>query len=348
MSALAAVAIVAFADSPSDASYAPVAGCAAASANDYSCYRARLQRVVRASGARSAFTELKSVARGSDPVKSNCHQLTHDIGRAAAERYGDVPRTYAHGDALCSSGYYHGAMQVLAAKMGARRFLAEINSVCVAPNGDHGRPFPHFECSHGLGHGLMGLLGNELFRSLAACDALKDSWKRGNCHGGVFMENTLVARANPKRRSRYLDPRRPLYPCTAVAARYRRQCFLEQTQYALEVSHNDVPGLFGLCAEVRDSSREACYEGVGAGTGALSIRQNITDEGRWTSVSGLCALARSHEAHSSCVVGAVKGFVLHYQSRGPPRAFCDSLERTYLRRPCVEAADRAGALEHGR
>ena len=74
-----------------------VAECSGALSTDYACHQERYQALVRDSDVKAAFAELKAEYEKNDFVRSNCHQLTHVIGRAAAERYGDIPSAYGRG-----------------------------------------------------------------------------------------------------------------------------------------------------------------------------------------------------------------------------------------------------------
>lgn len=84
------------------------ADCSGTLATDFACHQARYRDLVLDSGVEAAFVELKDEHTKTDFVKSNCHPLVHVIGRAAAERYGDLARTYVRGDHFCFAGYYHG------------------------------------------------------------------------------------------------------------------------------------------------------------------------------------------------------------------------------------------------
>src|SRR3954454_7161743 len=109
----------------------PAAKCSGASANDYACYQKRYQNLVRDSGVEAAFADLKDEFTKEEFVKSNCHQLTHVIGRTAADLYGgDIATTYSRGDNFCASGYYHGAMETIVAKLGPDKILSEADNIC--------------------------------------------------------------------------------------------------------------------------------------------------------------------------------------------------------------------------
>ena len=63
------------------------ADCSGALSTDFACHRERYRDLVHDSGVEAAFAELKSEYEKNDFVKTTCHQLSHVMGRAAAERY---------------------------------------------------------------------------------------------------------------------------------------------------------------------------------------------------------------------------------------------------------------------
>ena len=65
-----------------------------------------------------------------------------------------------------------------------------------------------------------------------------------------------------------LRPQEPLYPCTAVARRYKAQCYERQSTYALFVSDGDFGKVFGLCAHTERGFRDACRRGLGGDVAA--------------------------------------------------------------------------------
>jgi hypothetical protein len=314
------------------------ADCAGASASDFACYQQRYQGLVRNSGVEAAFDELKHEYGKNGFVRSNCHQLSHVIGRAAAERYGDVRTSYDRGDSFCGSGYYHGVMQALVARIGANRILEEADALCSEELGERQKySLYHRDCAHGLGHGFMNVLENELFDSLQVCDSLTDGWEREHCYTGVFREN-VQAKDDPSHPSKYLKADQPLYPCTAVETRYKKSCFRRQPMYALWAQGNTFSKVFDLCAQVEDDFRPACYHGLGRSAFFQSIEQQVTDVAQADSTRILCMLGEGYEATSNCIAGAVRTFI--YYNRGDARdeAFCGSFDAD-LRAVCRRAAE---------
>ena len=76
-------------------------GCSGDPSTDFVCLQKRYQDLVRGPGVGTVFAELKNELPRNELAKSNCHELTHIIGHAVAELYGDIPSTYSLGDSFC-------------------------------------------------------------------------------------------------------------------------------------------------------------------------------------------------------------------------------------------------------
>lgn len=305
--------------------------CSGSLANDYACYQERYQALVQGPGVDAAFAELKDEYDKDQFVKSQCHQLTHVIGRAAADIYGDIPSTYDQGDNFCWSGYYHGAMETVVANIGVDNIQEEADSIC-AELGDHQKySFYHYNCVHGLGHGFMVIRQNELFDSLDTCDALTDEWERQSCYSGAFMEN-VIAKNNPDHPSKYLKADQPMYPCTDVETRYKTECYKMQSSHALETLNYNFAKVFDLCAAVEDDYRSTCYQSLGRDASGNSS----SDVAR---TRATCMLGEDYEARSNCVVGAVKDFISYYHGDEQAKALCESFGSARLRDVCLQTGE---------
>jgi hypothetical protein len=315
-------------------------GCSGALATDYACHQRRYQNLVRDSGVQAAFAELKDEFKKNELVKHNCHQMTHVIGRTAAGLYGDLPSTYSRGDPFCEAGYYHGAMEAIAAETELDKILEEADALCADTGQRHKQqPFSHQDCPHGLGHGFMAMLEYELLDALHACDeAMTEAMDQEFCYSGVFMQN-IMDEDDSSQFTKHLKPDQPLYPCTEVATRYKNKCYLYQVVYALKTQGNDFAKVFDLCATaIEDDSRPACYESLGKKAAGDSIEQYATGVGETTSTNTLCALGEDYEARSNCAVGAVKQFIFYYQSDEQVKALCESFDAD-LRAVCLQVGE---------
>ncbi len=304
--------------------------CSGARASDYQCIQKRYQDLVHESGVQAAFTDLKGAYETDEFVKSNCHQITHVIGRAAVDLYGDIPESYSHGDNFCWSGYYHGAMEAVVAKIGPDKILDEANEICASVSEEQKYSFFHYNCVHGLGHGFMGVLENELFESLETCDTLEDAWERESCYSGVFMEN-IMADINPGNKTKYLKADDPLYPCNEVDSKYKTQCYMMQTSHALTTQDDDFGKVFELCGTVEEDYQSMCYQSLGRDASSKGDSDPVKTKEN-------CQQGGDDEARSNCVIGAVKDFISYYNSDTQAKEFCKSLDGD-LRETCLQTGE---------
>jgi hypothetical protein len=341
LSAVLAVAVIAgtlaFADrgdDPTDAT--AVTECTGAAAIDFDCYQRRYHAMVARRGARAAISELHERSTRVGYLRAACHQLMHGIGRDAGRRSG--VDAFAQGDDSCSSGFFHGIVESVMTRMGAREARRHPERVCAPFRRNGSQDLALYNCVHGMGHGFMVVFGTDIFPSLEGCDRLTAGWERRHCVSGVFMEN-LTAMSNPERPSRQLRPEQPLYPCTAVAPRFKHECYIKQTAYALYVRDHDFGAVFRLCARTPDVDfRDDCYQGVG-GDGAIRASKYVTGANATRATTrALCRQATGRTARRNCVVGAVTVTVRDGASKASnPAAFCQSFRETYLRAACARA-----------
>jgi hypothetical protein len=329
--------------------------CSDTSATDHTCYQQHYESLVRVSGIEATFAELKDSFTKDEFVNANCHHLTHSIGRAAAELYGDVSSAYSQGDSFCASGYYHGVIEATMATLGTDEVLDEADNVCADLREHQNRSFDLRNCLHGLGHGSMYVLGNELFDALRTCDSLADEWEKDQCSGGVFMENLNID-DNPGHLSKYLKVDRPFYPCDEVKTEYKTQCYVRHTEHALKVvSQHDATlqdnfaKVFDLCAaEVEDGFGPACYSGLGHLATTEASVPDSTDEAQAALARELCMLGQDYEALHYCVIAAARQFVYYYNSEAQAKELCEPLASADLRAVCLQRTEEQTAKQQYR
>jgi hypothetical protein len=313
-----------------------IPACEGAQSIDFGCYQRRYRALGTAAGPRAAARDLVRRARRVGYVRVACHQLMHGIGRDAGRRTGLT--AFAQGDESCSSGFYHGVVEAVMARLGARVVEREPAQVCAPFRRRAHYGLAHYNCVHGMGHGFMGVFASNLFRSLDACGALPDRWERDQCVGGVFMEN-LTALGNARRPSRALRPEQPLYPCTAVAARYKHECYMKQTAYALLVRGDDFGAVFRLCARSPDVAfRDDCYEGLGGDASIVASKYVTGAKLERATTRELCRLGPTAAARRHCVIGAVTVMVRDgAAAAAKPAVFCGGFREVDLHAACSRA-----------
>jgi hypothetical protein len=300
------------------------------------CYEQHFRAIVATQGVAEAFAALKAGYAADPDLQRLCHAVTHAIGQAAVAKYADVAAAFRYGDNACGSGYYHGVLQGFALTLGRAQLLSDLDAVCAGIPGKERRSLDYFNCVHGLGHAIMAVTGDSLFDALRDCDGLTGAMEQNACVNGVFMENLIVDGAHGGHYSKYLKPSEPLYPCTAVAAKYKAECFDMQTSYALGAVRGDFARVFALCAAVGMPLRTNCYQSLGRDAATISLNQV-------PGTVATCNLGVGHEQRSYCVLGAVLDFVYYYHSDVQAKELCAALDRP-LQDVCRSATARAVGL----
>lgn len=293
-----------------------LAECQQAASKDYRCYARYYAVLAFEQGNATAMANMEA-ASASDPfVKAECHQLSHIVGRTAFEKTGSLEKAYADGNNFCWSGFYHGAIEHAIASLGADKIKAASASICQSFADKSPYSFDHYNCVHGLGHGLMAVAGYNLFDGLKNCDAVRTGWEKDSCYGGVFMENVMVA-SRGDGTSAYLKPEQPLYPCDTVGAAYKQQCYLMQTSYILQQNGYDFAKTFQECARADGGYVETCYQSAGrdaSGSTNSDVSRTVDN----------CLKATEETAVYNCMLGAERDFVSYYHSDQQARQLCDA------------------------
>lgn len=283
----------------------------------FTCFSDYYQNLVSKYGASFAFTDLKERYEKNPYVQTQCHPITHVIGQEASKSYKTVSEAYLHGDSVCWSGYYHGVMEGFVDRIGQANLPKKLDTICADIPGKKTYNFDYYNCVHGLGHGIMELLDDNVFTSLSMCDNLTGNWEQQSCYSGVYMEN-IIANDNLRGTgyvSPYLKPSEPLYPCTAVEDKYKSQCYLGQTSYALQVSGYDFKKVTDLCTTVDGPYRDICFQSIGRDAANQARHES-------TLTTKTCALSSSPNDVQNCMIGAVKEIISYYHSDTQAYAYC--------------------------
>jgi hypothetical protein len=299
------------------------------------CYVDRYATLTRLSGAKTALDDLDRRRTTSGFVAAACHQLTHVVGRTAGEV--DGMAAFNRGTDVCASGYYHGVTEAVMMRIGSEHIIDRAGTVCAEHVAPAGHSYPHYNCVHGMGHGFMAVYESDVFKSLAGCDALSDPWEQHHCYGGVFMEQ-LSAMHHATRPSKSLRPHEPLYPCTAVATRYKADCYMKQTAYALFVRNEDFREVFTICRDHADADfRDVCYQGLGGDAAIKASKFVAGDHAQADTIRRLCLEGTDLEARSNCIAGAVTTIIRDLAGEdAPARTLCAVLDDVSMAAVCRE------------
>lgn len=260
---------------------------------------------------RVALTELRERIKTDNPLLRSCHALSHEIGRAAYEKYGDFAEAVNYQDEICNSGYLHGVIESYFSTNSD--VFVEMKTVC---NPYPPEKFQSWECYHGIGHGVMYYTANDLPRSLAMCDSLESDFAQATCANGVFMENfNTDQKLHP---SAFLKSDDLFYPCAEQSMRHQGTCYLYAPTHYLSLHQNDYAGALAWCDGAGFFYRSVCVQGVGT----QAMKEHINNP---KFVEAVCMSDKSAGV-ASCIEGMIGLYVKHYGSPEPAKILCEQLE----------------------
>lgn len=287
----------------------------------FECYNDFLTLRTRSAEPTEAMKEIRQGYETDEYVKTQCHQLTHIVGREAIKKYGTIREAFLHGDSFCWSGYHHGVVEAAIKDIGADRIKEQANELCSGFAAAKQYSFDHYNCVHGMGHGFMAVEEMDVFKALKACDLLNNKWERESCYGGAYMENIMIE-ARGEGKSPFLRPEEPMYPCTAVEPLYKEPCYMMQTSYALQQNSYNFGATFTLCRDLIDKDFTiSCYESLGrdaSGSTVSNVEKTVTN----------CRQAPDSLGLLHCTLGAARDFVSYHHNDTKAKEFCKQFDKT--------------------
>ncbi len=319
----------------SDAPPSSVDECAERTVGKANCYRTYFAEVMRQEGADVAVAEVDRLRETDDFIARDCHQVVHDLGNDAAAFYGDIGTALTYEGSPCWSGYYHGVVEYAISQFKGRTLYEELPDIC-ATAAEVRYSFTHYNCVHGLGHGVMLNLDGDLFGSLEYCEALTDRWEMSSCVSGSFMENVTATQQGVLTKTA-LSEEDLVYPCNAVKDDFVDECFGMQTSWMLSqigYADEDFATVFEICDTLREDMIGVCYQSMGRDISGSSLLE--VDR-----VLRLCSLG-DPDYQERCWVGASLNAV--YSEHDPAKAteLCARVPQRY-KEACYAARDRAAA-----
>jgi plastocyanin len=267
--------------------------------------------LVRDEDPRVALARVREEVGTDDALARSCHDLVHDIGHEAYEKYGDFGEAMKYQDEVCNSGYLHGIIEERFSR--SDDVFADMKTMC---DPYRSRSFLGWQCYHGLGHGAMYYTANDLPRSLEMCDAFRGSFGRSSCANGVFMEN--FAADQKLHLSEFLKKSDPFYPCAEQRPRHKGDCYLYAPTYFLSLHENRYADALEWCGGAEDAFESACAHGVGT----QAMKENLNDP---KLVESICT-GGDPDRKKPCVEGMVGLYINHHGALEPARELCGRLE----------------------
>ena len=308
---------------------ADVEECAGLAVGQPNCYKTYFSALMRRDDAGAAVAQILELSRSDQYVASQCHQITHDLGREAAGYYKTLGEALSFEASACWSGYYHGVVEQRMSEFDDAELLRRVPNFCEEA-AQEPYSFVHYNCVHGVGHGIMLRFDANLFDSIPYCEKYRDEWELSSCVSGAFMQNVVSAQEGHTDAT-FRDGDL-VYPCNAVDARFKDECFGMQTSYILWKADQDLARGFEICDTVESDFADDCYQSMGrdiSGNSLLDPQKVV--EGCALGAPGL----REH-----CIVGASLNAVFNDHNTTKATELCAIVDVAY-REACLEARDRA-------
>ena len=293
------------------------------------CYRSTLSTILATQGPQAAIDAAVAAQAVDGYVAENCHQVVHDIGNDAAEQIEDMADALSVDGSACWSGYFHGFIEARLAEIDDDALTGQLPTFCDGA-ADPRYSFTHYNCLHGLGHGLMLRVDADLFEALPLCRDLEEFWLVRSCASGAFMENVMAAQQGLTTPGVPADDLR--YPCTEVDDDLAEDCWMMQTSMIIWRLGGDIPGSFEWCDSVEGLNRTACYRSMGRDISSIAA---LDPDG----VIERCSMGSADAAHW-CIEGAASNAVYETSARESADALCAAVQPDWTG-PCEATRDQA-------
>ncbi len=319
-----------------------------------------------------AMASLDILGRQDPMVRRFGHDFSHVIGINAWRPGKDIGGVYAQCTELFQSGCYHGVVQAYFAYQGTDS--ATVAALCRGNPVMRDNAWLHFQCVHGIGHGLVQSYTMNLPRALAGCDMLGNYYDSESCYGGAFMEfivggrgqshhvhlamdsakGAATANADGEHEGMHHDMDMPkatgdtwppfsarsksdlLYPCSVLAQKYGRQCYQMQAGLIVEVTGMDFRKVAQVCDQAPEMMRKPCYQGIGTYVSGVTSRDA-------EQAIAHCSLG-APRWRPWCFVGVVKNFVDVTANTDDGVSFCRRLGPRDIALTCWVAVGEEAAI----
>jgi hypothetical protein len=310
--------------------------------------KAGLFTTLERAGLPAALDSLERFASRDSAVLREGHQLAHALGREALTTSKGDPAILGQCRPAFASGCYHGVVEALL-RLRGRVDMAELQRMCLAAGGS-AAVGPVYECTHGLGHGVLGAVGLQVDTALRHCDALTEPRLAVSCHQGVFMEAITVALNRGAEQGSHhhgheqrgadaaftINPADPFSPCDRYSDPYADSCWLFQGFIVLKAVGFDAARALRICRSAPAGREDRCFQSLGHQLAGLFQRSDV-----W--IAGQCDRGGSERALANCASGAALALAAMDWSGGRVHRFCASLPRG-ARERCSTTAAEALAL----
>jgi hypothetical protein len=272
-------------------------------------------------GLQAAMDSLVRQGAVDSAVLRGGHQLAHALGRRSLASNGGDPSVIAQCRPEFGAGCFHGVVEAFLHASG-RIDMPVLERMCTSAGSRRG-PGAVYECIHGLGHGVVGVLGMDYNRALGYCDALSRPRFDTSCQEGVFMEAIDDAIADSARADHHSHGKAhaqgadvhahhgqagggglrihvvggdPYSPCAAMSQAHADSCWIFQGFLILRQTKFEPAAALRLCDAAPERRAVRCYQSIGHQLTGLLQRDDA-----WTLRQ--CGTGRP-EIAAECAAGA--------------------------------------------
>jgi len=265
----------------------------------------------------STFQELVSLYDKNLP----CHETAHHLGMWLYGYLNDVDKSLELAQQQCGGSVYHGVIQnyILTQKFqGTNLDDIELHTICENES-ENPYSIDHWQCLHGLGHGLAQLYDYDTLDAVKRCDEFQEGIEQISCSKGIFMQN--VVHYFEAKKGDFNDSDK-YYPCNAVDSKYSPTCYHYHVTYLGLINDRKLKQTFDDCdGIVPEEMIKYCYYGFGR---QLSSNIKSIDDALF-----LCKAGKISEYHKYCLTGMVMTLVNGNKNPDIGFSFCSHLSQEY-------------------
>lgn len=307
----------------------------------YRCWNGRFASVHSPAQLESVFGDMYVSMEASEPLRQQCHAITHLAGEAAFRVFKESGELVIPDQSfLCSYGYFHGF--VLASHQSSGSLQSSVN-ICrqIQNNKPSESPFLAIACYHGIGHATfdeysLAYWGDErgmLTHALQLCEEIiPDTQPRGRQSCAVGVYNGFVETYG-EQFGRVMDSSDPFSVCRwQTNETYRQVCYEEVANRFLTIFDPSIEDVIILVNSIEEpEDKEAAAFSVYS---AIPVRQY--SDGTESELATFCVNQPQLLKHS-CIRGVSQGLfgrAMPYDQHEPAFRFCRSFSVSDDRHDC--------------
>lgn len=301
------------------------------------CYAKAFGELTESTDLNHAFAALRSLQL-LDPQARGCHFIAHSISIAETEkapgRWREIMNSAPQD---CSYGAVHGPLEYYASTFSDGKIPKDqIGELCNNPDTNN--------CTHGLGHVLLVINGNNIDESASECEALPhEASARFECLTGVFMERitalNLEIHGLASKEALNWPARVPELEilCREQSGKRSVACWREIVHAVLVKFNNDLQRTVDFCetAPGNEETRNCIQHSLGIITGSYDFEIER--------MKTVCDVkVKEPNFKSGCYPHLVNATLSTRPSeRSDARRFCSELELRYAH-SCLQAVESFG------